>query len=155
MAASLFTQPTHSEMESVRCVRTLIERSGPSNGDFIRRSLKSNPPRNEQFDFGASARAAHDPQSPAHTLGAFFHSGQAPVAVASRLQHLGIDSAAVVANHNANAAGTIFQFDLDMPGVGVAIRVNDGFAANTIQLFAKPGPNLALPAFYDHSKFDR
>jgi hypothetical protein len=50
------------------------------------------------------------------------------------MQHFGVDPAAVVANQNPKLVGSIFQFHFDIARAGMAKCIDQGFAANTIDI---------------------
>src|SRR5258707_4638557 len=84
----------------------------------------------------SGCRAAPNFESGANAFRPFPHTWESPMSVASRMQHLRIDPAAIVADDYPKALGRIFKFDLDAAGSGVAECIHPCFAADTIELVA-------------------
>ncbi len=69
--------------------------------------------RDGQLEFCSGCRAAPNFESGANSFRPFPHTRESPMSVASRMQHLRIDPAAVVADDYPKALGRIFKFDFD------------------------------------------
>ena len=60
-------------------------------------------------------------------------------------EDVGVNPAAIVADHNAQSFGTIFQFDLDLLRARMPERVDERFPADSINLI--PEQRMQGPAF--------
>ena len=58
------------------------------------------------------------------------------MAVATRLQYTRVDPATVVADQNTKAVAGIFDFDFHAAGAGMVECVEDGLAADAIDIVA-------------------
>ena len=87
--------------------------------------------RDEQFNFGTRGSAAPDMELRSHAVRPLPHSRQPPVSVAPGLHHLRIDSYAIIAHQQAQAPGTVLQFDLYLSGMGVTERIGKRFASDS------------------------
>ena len=88
----------------------------------------------------------------ADPLGALPHSGQTPVLFASELQNVFVDAGPIVTHQELKLPWQIAQFSLYMRGLGMPKRVQDGFAADAIDLVAQQGVQRAWIAFHHHPK---
>ena len=58
------------------------------------------------------------------------------MSLASRMQHLRIDAATVVADDYPKALGSVLKFDFDAGGSGVTESIHQSFPADVIDLVA-------------------
>jgi hypothetical protein len=86
----------------------LISRHSGFEGDGI---------RDGQRDFCSGRGAAPNFESGANSFRPFAHTQEPPI---SRMQHLSINPATVVADDYPEAPGGILKLDFDTPGSGVA-----------------------------------
>ena len=70
------------------------------------------------------AAARPSSQASADALGAFAHAGDAPMAFAACLEHLGLDATAVVTNEDTPFLRPIFQLDFDVRRARMVERVD-------------------------------
>src|SRR6516165_3087258 len=102
------------------------------NWSHVLLTRERNACRHRKIDFGTGARAAPQRESGANPFGALPHAREPPVPVASGFHDLRIDAPAVVAHEHAESARAILDFELDSPGLRMAVRVDDGLTADPV-----------------------
>src|SRR5262245_45022593 len=85
------------------------EPMGPAAGRALERDVRGH----DDFDFRAGARRAQQPQRRADALRALAHADDAEVARPSGFDDRRIDAAAVVADVDPQAIGTVIDLDVD------------------------------------------
>src|SRR6266403_1242068 len=112
----------------------------------------SNCARNTQLNFRPSSVLAPDFQLPAKALGAFAHPRQPPVSGASALiGHLRVDSPSVVSNMQKKLGITVGNLRFDLLRPGMAERVSQRLACNSIDFVAQHRIQLSLFPFQQHA----
>src|ERR1700722_14567885 len=119
-----------------------------------RRRLESNVAGNREFHFRAGSGPAPDPEFGADSFSALAHAGQAPVSIASRLEHLRIDAAAVIAYQNPQLIEGVLDLDFDALGPGMEERIRQGFPADAVDFVAQDRVQRPGLAVHDHTKPD-
>ena len=85
-------------------------------------------------------------------LRALSHPRQAPVSFPPRLKHLGVNSAAVITNENAEALDCILELDFDAVRAGVPKCIYQRFTTDPVNFIADDRMQRLRPAFHDDAK---
>jgi len=97
-----------------------------------------------QFHLGPPCGTALDFESGANLLRPLVHACQAPVSLTPCVEHLGIDSASVVANPHAQVNVGIFKFKFDAFRLGMTKCVGQRLSANSVNLMSDGRPQRLL-----------
>src|SRR5258707_13533171 len=112
----------------------------------------SNCARNTQLDFRSRSGFTPDFQLPAKTLGAFAHSRQPPVSgTHSLIGNLRINPTPVVSNMQKKLGITVGNLRFDLLRSGMAERVSQRLACNSVDFIAQNGIELSLFPFQQHA----
>src|SRR6266850_2151974 len=107
--------------------------------------------RNTQLNFRPSSEFAPDFQLPAKALRAFAHPRQSPVSgTRSLIGNLRINPMSVVSNIQKKLGITVGNLRFDLLRSGMAERVSQRLATNSIDLVAQYGIELSLFPFQQH-----
>jgi len=104
-------------------------------------------PWDAQFDFCTTFDTTQNPKLRLDSFCSLAHSNQPPVAVASRPQYFGIDTAPIIPNYQAYAIRPVSDSHFNTLPSGMAARVHQRFPADPISFFAyasRQSPGLAL-----------
>ena len=110
--------------------------------------------RYAQLDFSSGFHATPDAELRADSFSSLSHSLDAPMSYLPPMQLLRIHSAPVITHNNSQPSRSILERNVDVLRAGVAIRVNDGFAADAINILSQRCLQVRLPALHRHSKSD-
>src|ERR1700686_4159316 len=112
----------------------------------------SNCRRNSQLDFRSRSVFAPDSQLPAKALRAFAHPRQPPVSgTRSLIGNLRINPTSVVSNIQKKLGITVGNLRFNLLCSGMAERVSQRLARNSIDLVAQYGIELSLFPFQQHA----
>src|SRR5579864_3233676 len=116
-----------------RLRRFLVSRIGL--GQPLRRAsrtlgFESKTAWDTQVNFSTTRSTARHFEFRSNPFRPLAHARKAPVAVASCMQDVGIDPAAVVADEHPELAGGIFHFHFDFARPGMAKGIDQGLAAD-------------------------
>src|SRR6267154_4504381 len=107
---------------------------------------------NSQLDFRSRSVFAPDFQLPAKALRPFAHSGKPPVSCTrSLIGNLRIDPTPVVSNMQKKLGITVGNLRFDLLRSGMAERVSQRLACNSIDFVAQHGIQLSLFPFQQHA----
>ena len=89
-------------------------------------------------------------------LAALAHSGKSPMArPLTPCEDLGIHTYSIIAHADGEIGIAESDFDLDLAGRCMLIRVADRFACDVIGLVTNDGSQLARPALHEYAVFER
>src|SRR6266850_5124377 len=108
--------------------------------------------RNSQLDFRSRSVFAPDFQLPAKALRAFAHPRQPPVSgTRSLIGNVRINPTPVVSNMQKKLGITVANLGFDLLRSGMAERVSQRLACNSIDFVAQHGIQLSLFPFQQHA----
>src|SRR6266403_5316464 len=111
---------------------------------------------NSQLDFRSRSVFAPDFQLPAKALRPFAHSGKPPVSCTrSLIGNLRINPTPVVSNMQEKLGITVGNLRFDLLRSGMAERVSQRLARNSIDFIAQHGIQLSLFPFHQHAQPQR
>src|SRR5262249_13903547 len=111
-----------------------IEFSQPAEHGAVSSGFKSNMVWNTQLDFRPGSQTAPDFETCTDSFGAFAHSGKAEVSVAAGLQHLFVDTTAIIANHDPHLSGSVFELDCNSRRAGMTKCIQQCLASNAVNV---------------------
>src|SRR5260221_6867723 len=110
--------------------------------------------RDRQLDLRAVGCAAPNMESSPNGLCALAHSRQPPVSFASSLKDLGVHSATIIANENAEAFNRVLELDFDACRAGVAKCIDQSFAADPVDFIPDDKVQRPKPTFHYDTKIN-
>src|ERR1700761_9542004 len=87
-----------------------------------------------QLNLRATTDTAPQPQAGANSFRSLAHSGQPPMSFAARLEHLRVNSTAIVAHQDSEILACVFYFDFHSVRFGMQEGIYDGLEADTVDL---------------------
>src|SRR5216684_1297780 len=110
--------------------------------------------RDRQLNLRAVGCAAPNMESSPNGLRALTHSRQPPVSFASGLKDLGVHSATVIANENAEALNRIRELDFDAARAGVAKCIYERFTTDPVDFIPDDRVQRPRPTFHYDTKIN-
>jgi len=108
--------------------------------------LERNITRDGELDLGAGTCVTGNFEQPADSRGSLAHPGKSPVSFSPTVEHLCIDSAAVVPNSQAQVTVDVIKFKIDALGSGMTKGVNKSLSTDAIDLLFNCWPQRLLLA---------
>jgi hypothetical protein len=106
-------------------------------------------------DLGSQLDPGENPNSPADLIGPLAHSLETPTSIPPVCQVPRINAATVIAHGNAQLSWPKLNERLNVLRAGVAVSIDNSFAANAIHFMPHHRPQFVGPAIYGHSKSNR